>query len=147
MDRWSVDPPFARFDVDIGFSNGEISGIDEGGGVGGGDGGCLKEVKDDNGDLFMVLEIDVDDGGGVRSGKAYGKLMGFGEGEEAVVLALEEGLELGCRMEVETVEEESVRVREEIEMLRLARELNQVSGNLVCNEEFGGGGLAATRCI
>ena len=120
MDRWSVDPPFARFDVDIGFSDRETLA----GGVGG-DGG--KEIRDENGEAFMVVGITVGEGSGARSGKAYGKLMGLGVREEAVVMTVEEGLELGCRMEVETVEEERVRMIEGMEMSRLEGELARVS--------------------
>ena len=117
----------ARFEVDIRFSKQRESAVYDADGR-----GWVKRhggrVRDENRALYMVIEICVGDGvRPARMGKAYGKLMKMGVGEEEVVMTVEEGLQLGCRMEVETMEEKGVRVRERLQLWKLQRELVVVS--------------------
>ena len=84
-------------------------------------------VIDDGGDLYMVIELRVDDGERVRRGKAWGKLMREGVKDGAVVMTLEEGLRLGCQMEVLTMEEKSERIKDRLRLWKLQRDLAAVS--------------------
>ena len=77
--------------------------------------------------MMMVGDDDGVGDDGKKGGVAWGKLMWWGEEEDDVVMGFQEGLELGCRMELETVEERAVRVWERVELLRLQRELSRVS--------------------
>ena len=133
MDERSVDTDGGGggavqcLDVDIRFSNERERLVYDN--VGGGwvvwDGG---RVRDGEGGLFMVLEVRVDRGEGVRGGKAWGKLLREGGVEEGGVgLTVEEGLRLGCRMEVLTEEERSEWARDRLRLWALQEELVAVS--------------------
>ena len=75
----------------------------------------------------MVLNIAIDEGYGIRRGKAYGKFMGSEvESEEDVVMTTEEGSELGCLVGLKTVDEQRAMVERAREMKRLEAALRQV---------------------
>lgn len=74
----------------------------------------------------MVLNLELDEGWGMRRGKAYGKLMRNGIRDEDVVMTSEEGADLGCLVGLKTVEEQTAMVERAREMMRLEGALRQV---------------------
>lgn len=113
IDRASEDPPVKCWAVDIRFNQGvKFAGW---------------RVRDENGEWYMVMNIDLDEGRGLRRGKAYGKLMRGGVREEDVVMTAEEGAKLGCFVERRTIEEQREAVERAKQMIRLEGALLQVS--------------------